>query len=64
MSEIDSFLIEGVSGSEGGSEGGEPEYLLPRTPPLSPEGAGEPVDPETQVVVHNLTLHITQHFKT
>ena len=53
MSEIDSFLIEGVSGSEGGSEVGEPEYLLPRTPPLSPEG-GEgvaPVDPETQVVV-------------
>ena len=33
VSEIDSFLVEG---SEEGEVGPEPEYLLPRTPPLSP----------------------------
>ena len=58
VSEIDSFLIEGVSGSEG--EAGEPEYLLPRTPPLSPEGSPqELVDPDTQVVVQSTVQEYT-----
>jgi len=47
VSEIDSFLVEG---SEEGEVGPEPEYLLPRTPPLSPASQNqETADPETQV---------------
>jgi len=54
LSEIDSFLIEGVSGTGSECEGGEPEYLLPRTPPLSPREQvpatrhQDTIDPETQ----------------
>jgi len=51
VSEVDSFLIEeGVASGSGSEAEPEPEFLLGRAPPHSPEpGAkGDHVDPETQ----------------
>ena len=57
-----------MSGTGSECEGGEPEYLLPRTPPLSPREQvpatrhQDTIDPETQVPsIVSLTAQLVDH---